>query len=52
MSSFPFLTVHIYIICVCVCVCVCVYVCVCMDNIKVWVSCKMQSRFQLKMYLV
>ena len=28
------------------------YVYVCMDNIKVWVSYKMQSRFQQKMYLV
>ena len=31
--------------------CLCVYVCVCMDDIKVWVSCKMQSRFQQKMCL-
>ena len=36
--------------CVCVCVCVCVYAC--MDNIKVWVSFKMQSSFQQKMCLV
>ena len=35
------LYIYIYIyMCVCVCVCVCVYVF--MDNIKVWVSCKMQ----------
>ena len=40
---------HIYIY-IYVCVCVCMYVC--MDNIKVWVSCKMQSRFQQKMRLV
>ena len=31
-------------------VCVCVYVV--MDNIKVWVSCKMQWRFQQKMCVV
>ena len=42
------MNIYIYI-CVCVraCVCVCVY-----GYIKVWVSCKMQSRFQQKMYLV
>ena len=39
--------------CVCVCVCVCVYVCmvyICVYGyIKVWVSGKMQSRFQQEM---
>ena len=40
--------IYIYIyISVCVCVCACVY-----GYIKVWVSDKMQSRFQQKMCLV
>ena len=42
------LRLYIYIyMCVCVCVCVCVY-----KYIKVWVSSKMQSRFQQKICLV
>ena len=41
--------IYIYIY-VCVCVYMCVYVCI--DNIKIWVSCKLQTKFQQKMCLV